>query len=87
MIVHNGTQSSMLAGSLTGVLDNCFTVGEAGEREREREGEVWREGERERRRDKKAEGRELKIERENREWGHLSLLLIGYQAAHSLHPV
>ena len=39
MIVHNGTQSSMLAGSLTGVLDNCFTVGEAGERERERERE------------------------------------------------
>lgn len=24
---------------------------------------------------------------ERREWGHLSLLLIGYQAAHSLRPI
>ena len=47
MIVHNGTQSSMLAGSLTGVLDNCFTVGEAGERERERERGGSMEGRRE----------------------------------------
>lgn len=77
----------MLAGRLTGVLDNCFTVGQPCEREREREGgKEEREGER--KGDVGREGvTELKIERQNKEWGHLSLLLIGYRAAHSLHPV
>lgn len=76
----------MLAGRLTGVLDNCFTVGWAGERGGSMEGR--RESERKKERKRQREGTtELKIERENREWGHLSLLLIGYQAAHSLHPV
>lgn len=46
------------------------------ERGRKRETERQREGTTER-----------EIERENKEWGHLSLLLIGYQATHSLHPV
>lgn len=77
MIVHNGTRSSVLAGSLMGVLDNCFTVGWAGERK-----ERGRREERERKVEgKKAEGRAQPAEdrkRENREWGHLSLLLIGY---------
>lgn len=46
----------MLAGSLMGVLDNCFTVGWAGERGGSIEGRGERE--KERKREKKAEGRE-----------------------------
>lgn len=87
MIVYNGTQSNMLAGRLTGVLDNCFTVGYAGERGGSIEGRRERERKKEREKRQRQGTVELKIERENREWGHLSLLLIGYQAAHSLHPV
>lgn len=81
MIVYNGTQFNMLAGRLTGVLDNCFTVGRAGERGRSIGGRREKKGGEKRQREGMTE---LKIERENREWGHLSLLLIGYQAAHSL---
>ncbi len=46
-----------------------------------------REGKKGRERRRGGNGRAEDRERENREWGHLSLLLIGYQAAHSLHPV
>ena len=57
-------------------------------RGKERKRERKRERERERESKRQREGTaELEIERENREWGHLSLLLIGYQAAHSLHPI
>lgn len=89
MIAYNGSGSSALAGSLMGVLDNCFTVGWAAEREKggKRGGEEkkGRGGETEerrgrRRREQPAEDRERGREgmRENREQGHLSLLLIGY---------
>lgn len=60
MIVYNGTQSNMLAGSRTGVLDNCFTVGWAGERRGSMEGR----GEQAREKGRGAGAAELKTARE-----------------------
>lgn len=54
MIVYNGPQSSVLAGRQTGVLDNCFTVGWAGERGGSTEGRSESKGKKER--EKRVEG-------------------------------
>lgn len=63
MIVYNGPQSSVLAGRQTGVLDNCFTVGWAGERGGSTEGRSESKGKKERKGWREGTS-ELEIERE-----------------------
>lgn len=83
MIVYNGTQSNTLAGKLTGVLDNCFTVGWAGERGGSMEGRREREKERE----KKAEGGNDRAEDREREQGMGSLEFVAHRiSSGSLSP-
>lgn len=86
MTVYNGPQSSVLAGRQTGVLDNCFTVGWAGERGGSTEGRSESKGKKERKGWREGTS-ELEIERE---LGKGSLEFVAHRISSSslsLHPV